>query len=81
LNGAATVAGSVAKSVKDGIDAVGTGVAQGTSGKALTSLTQTNGVVTATAGNINAEFVNVNWGSDNPVSSTGNVQDALNEIH
>lgn len=44
--------------VKGAIDAIGTGTAQGESGKALTSLTQTNGVVTATAGNINAQYVN-----------------------
>ena len=54
MNGDNTTAGSVAKAVKDGIDAIGTGTAQGETGKAITSLTQTNGVVTATAGTVAA---------------------------
>jgi hypothetical protein len=54
LNGDNTTAGSVAKAVKDGIDAIGSGSAQGEAGKAITSITQTNGVVTATAGNVAA---------------------------
>ena len=81
LNGGVSTAGSVAKAVKDGIDAVGTGVAQGETGKAITSITQTNGVVVATAGNIAAGNVTVDWGSEDPVSTTANVQAALDEIH
>lgn len=85
LNGNASTSGSVAKAVKDGIDAIGTNTAQGTSGKAITSIIQTNGVVTATAGNIDAENVNVDWtpaqAGDDPVSATSNVQAALVEIY
>ena len=80
LNGDNTTAGSVAKAVKDGIDAVGSGTAQTVSGKAITSITQTAGVVTATSGNIDAQYVTVDWGSDDPVSSTANVQASLEEI-
>jgi len=39
LNGDVETAGSVAKAVKDGIDAVGTGVAQTEAGKAIVSVT------------------------------------------
>ena len=85
LNGDNTTAGSVAKAVKDGIDAVGTGVAQTTSGKAITSITQTAGVVTATSGNIDAQYVTVDYTpanvGDDPVSATANVQASLNEIY
>ena len=85
LNGNVSTSGSVAKAVKDGIDAIGTNTAQGTSGKAITSIIQTNGVVTATAGNIDAENVNVDWTpaneGDDPVSATANVQAALIEIY
>lgn len=81
LNGDNTTAGSVAKAVKDGIDAVGSGTAQTVSGKAITSITQTAGVVTATSGNIDAQYVTVDWGSEDPVSSTANVQASLDEIY
>lgn len=85
LNGDNTTAGSVAKAVKDGIDAIGTGTAQGTSGQAIVSLTQTNGVVTATAGDIDASHVTVDFTpaqeGDDPVSATANVQASLNEIY
>lgn len=85
LNGDNTTAGSVAKAVKDGIDAIGTGTAQGETGKAITSLTQTNGVVTATAGNVAAQYVTVDYtpaqAGDDPVSATANVQASLNEIY
>lgn len=81
LNGNNTTAGSVAKAVKDGIDAIGTGTAQGESGKAITSLTQTNGVVTATAGTVAAQYVTVDYGTNDPVSATANVQASLNEIY
>jgi hypothetical protein len=39
LNGNSSTAGSIAKAVKDGIDAVGTGITQTESGKAITSIT------------------------------------------
>lgn len=81
LNGDNTTAGSVAKAVKDGIDAVGTGTAQGETGKAITSLTQTNGVVTATAGTVAAQYVTVDYGTNDPVSATANVQASLEEIY
>lgn len=84
-NGNDTTQGSVANKIKTAIDAIGTGTAQGTTGKAITSITQTNGVVTATAGNIDAANVNVDWTpaqqGDDPVSATANVQAALNEIY
>lgn len=85
LNGDDTTAGSVAKAVKDGIDAIGSGSAQGETGKAITSITQTNGVVTASAGNVAAQYVTVDYtpaqAGDDPVSATANVQASLNEIY
>ena len=85
LNGDNTTAGSVAKAVKDGIDAIGSGSAQGETGKAITSITQTNGVVTASAGNVAAQYVTVDYtpaqAGDDPVSATANVQASLNEIY
>jgi len=84
LNGDASTNGSVAKAVKDGIDAIGTGTAQGESGKAIVALTQTNGIVSAVAGNINAGNVNVNWPTpaegEDALSATADVQAALIEI-
>lgn len=85
LNGNASTAGSVAKAVKDGIDAIGTGTAQTESGKAITSITQTNGVVTATSGTVAADYVTVDFTpaqqGEDPISATSNVQDALEEIY
>ena len=53
--------------------------------KAITSITQTNGVVTATSGTVAADYVTVDFtpaqAGDDPVSSTSNVQDALEEIY
>lgn len=43
--------------VQAAIDAIGTGTAQTTAGKAITSITQTKGVVTATSGNVDAQYV------------------------
>jgi hypothetical protein len=84
LKGDVNTAGSVAKAVKDGIDAIGTGTAQGETGKAIISVTQTNGVVTATAGNINAANVNVSWPTpaegEDALSATADAQAALIEI-
>ena len=81
LNGNDTTAGSVAKSIKDGINAIGTGTAQGETGKAITSITQTNGVVTATAGTVSAQYVTTNFTGASPVSATSNVQASLEEIY
>lgn len=85
LKGDVNTVGSVAKAVKDGIDAVGTGTAQGETGKAIVSVTQTNGVVTATAGNINAANVNVSWPTpavgEDALSATADAQAALIEIY
>ena len=56
LNGAATVEGSVAKSVKDAIEALD--VAQvGGNGKVITTVSETNGKISATATDLKAENV------------------------
>lgn len=81
LKGDVTTAGSVAKAVKDGIDAIGSGTAQGTAGQALVSLTQTNGVVTATAGDVAATHVTTSFTGQDPVSTTTNVQASLEELY
>ena len=56
LNGAATVEGSVAKSVKDAIEALDVTQVGGT-GKVITTVSETNGKISATATDLNAENV------------------------
>ena len=56
LNGAATVNGSVAKSVKDAIEALDVAQVGGT-GKVITTVSETNGKISATAIDLNAENV------------------------
>ena len=56
LNGAATVEGSVAKSVKDAIEALDFEQVGGT-GKVITTVSETNGKISATATDLNAENV------------------------
>lgn len=56
LNGAATVNGSVAKSVKDAIEALNVAQVGGT-GKVITTVSETNGKISATAIDLKAENV------------------------
>ena len=56
LNGAATVEGSVAKSVKDAIEALDVAQVGGT-GKVITTVSETNGKIAATAIDLKAENV------------------------
>lgn len=56
LNGAATVTGSVAKSVKDAIEALDVAQVGGT-GKVITTVSETNGKISATAIDLKAENV------------------------
>lgn len=56
LNGAATVNGSVAKSVKDAIEALDVAQVGGT-GKVITTVSETDGKISATAIDLNAENV------------------------
>lgn len=56
LNGAATVEGSVAKSVKDAIESLDVAQVGGT-GKVITTVSETNGKISATATDLNAENV------------------------
>ena len=56
LKGAATVEGSVAKSVKDAIDALDVAQVGGT-GKVITTVSETNGKISATAIDLKAENV------------------------
>ena len=56
LNGAATVNGSVAKSVKDAIEALDVAQVGGT-GKVITTVSETNGKISATAIDLKAENV------------------------
>lgn len=80
LNGDNTTAGSVAKSIKDAID--GLDVAANTAnGQAVVSVGEVDGKIAVTTGDIEAGHVTVDWGTTDPVSTTANVQAALNEIH
>lgn len=56
LNGTATAEGSVAKSVKDAIEALDVAQVGGT-GKVITTVSETNGKISATATDLNAENV------------------------
>lgn len=56
LNGADTVVGSVAKSVKDAVEVLDAGEVGGT-GKVITTISETNGVIAATAIDLAAENV------------------------
>lgn len=82
LNGNNTVTGSVDKKVKDAIDALGSGIAQTVSGKAIVSVTESAGVVTAESGNIDAQYVNYTPQGEEGAKDTNNtnVQTVLAEI-
>lgn len=56
LNGGATDAGSVAKSIKDAVDALNAEAVGGT-GKVITTISEANGVIAATAIDLTAENV------------------------
>lgn len=56
LNGADTVSGSVAKSIKDAVEALGAEAVGGT-GKVITTISEANGVIAATAIDLAAENV------------------------
>lgn len=59
LNGNDSTAGSVAKSIKDALDALDFTIASANhaNGRAIVSVTQTNGAVSATEGNIDSQYV------------------------
>lgn len=82
LNGNNTVTGSVDKKVKDAIDALGSGIAQTVSGKAIVSVTESAGVVTAESGNIDAQYINYTPQGEEGAKDTNNtnVQTVLAEI-
>ena len=72
LNGADTVAGSVAKSVKDAVEALDAEEVGGT-GKVITTISEANGVIAATAIDLTAENVAATAivASDNTVAVEG----------
>ena len=72
LNGADTVAGSVAKSVKDAVEALNAEKVGGT-GKVITTISEANGVIAATAIDLTAENVAATAivASDNTVAVEG----------
>ena len=82
LEGDNTVTGSVDKKIKDAIDALGSGTAQTVSGKAIVSVTESAGVVTAESGNIDAQYVNYTPQGAEGAKDTNNtnVQTVLAEI-
>lgn len=80
LNGDDTTAGSVAKNIKDAIDSLDV-AANTANGQAVVSVGEVDGKISVTTGDIEAGHVTVDWGTTDPVSTTANVQAALNEIH
>lgn len=80
LNGDNTTAGSVAKAVKDGIEALDVNAISET-GKAIVSVSQADGLVSATTGTVAAEYITTNFTGATPISATANVQASLEEIY
>lgn len=85
LNGDNTTAGSVAKAVKDGIESLDYTIENHTEGKPVVSVSQSDGVINVTEGNVKADYITVDYTpanpGDTPVSATSNVQASLNEIY
>lgn len=50
-------------------------------GEAIVSISQTDGAISATKGHVAADKVDVNWGTQDPVSTTTSVQGALDELY
>lgn len=84
LNGNDSTSGSVAKSIKDAIEGLDAN-AMGETGKAIVSVSESDGIVSATAGNVAAQYITTDFtpaqAGDDPVSATSNVQASLNEIY
>lgn len=79
LNGDDTTSGSVAKSIKDAIDALDFTEVDGTStGEAIVKISETNGVISATKGNVKAAHVEVTDSADKFTATT--VEAVLAEI-
>ena len=70
-----------AKAVKAAIDAIGTNTDQGATGQAIINVRQTNGVVTATPGDIAASHVTYTPNPTTPETTMTNVQGAISEIY
>ena len=82
LNGNNTVTGSVDKKIKDAIDALDYTIESHTAGKAVTAVSETNGVIAVTEGNIDAQYVNYTPQGEEGAKDTNNtnVQTVLAEI-
>lgn len=81
FTGLQTYDGLIKNHIQGKIDALDYTIAEHVDGKAVTAVSQTDGIIAVTEGNIKANYVTVNWGSDNPVSTTANVQAALDEVY
>ena len=82
LNGNNTVTGSVDKKIKDAIDALDYTIESHTAGKAVTAVSEANGVIAVTEGNIDAQYVNYTPQGEDGAKDTNNtnVQTVLAEI-
>ena len=82
MNGNNTVTGSVDKKIKDAIDALDYTIESHTAGKAVTAVSETNGVIAVTEGNIDAQYVNYTPQGEEGAKDTNNtnVQTVLAEI-
>lgn len=83
LKGDATTAGSVAKAIKDKVDTLDYTIdaADHVAGRPVIDVSEADGIIAVTEGNIKADYVTVDWGSNDPVSATGTVQASLDEIY
>ena len=79
LNGAATVTGSVAKSVKDAIEALDVAQVGGT-GKVITTVSETDGKISATATDLKAANVAYDKTADKVIAKATNVSAAIKEL-
>ena len=78
LNGDADQTGSVAKSIKDAIGKINAGVFSG-KGQVITAISQSNGIVSATATTLSAD--NVAFTASNTAFKSSNVKDALDTLY
>lgn len=83
LTGLQTYNGLIKEHIQGKINALDYTIpaANHTNGKAVVSVTEADGIIAVTEGDVKANYVTVDWGTEDPVSTTANVQAALDEVY
>ena len=83
LTGLQTYDGLIKEHIQGKINALDYTIAAAnhTDGKAVVAVTEADGIIAVTEGNVKANYVTVDWGTEDPVSTTANVQAALDEVY